>query len=140
MGGASVKNISQHIISLKSYFPSEINRKPRELSELPRWKATEFRTFLLYAGPVVLKDVLSLAAYEHFLLLHCGILILVSQKHLQTIGSHITHEFLEAFVNHCRMIYGEQFMVYNIHVLCHLSNDVNLFGPLDFFLLFLSLT
>ena len=40
---------------------------PRELSELDRWKATEFRQFLLYTGPVVLRHVVTEAVYDHFL-------------------------------------------------------------------------
>lgn len=129
----NVNTISEHLISMKEYTPIEINRKPRELSELARWKATEFRTFLLYTGPIVLKDVVSLAIYEHFLLLHCGILILISKTHLRNIGSQFANELLTTFVNHCEKIYGEQFFVYNVHILCHLSADSEHFGPLDTF-------
>lgn len=38
-----VEILSEKIISLKQCIPVEINRKPRSLSELARWKATEFR-------------------------------------------------------------------------------------------------
>lgn len=32
-------------------------RKIRGFNDLNWWKATEFRTFLLYLGPVVLKNI-----------------------------------------------------------------------------------
>lgn len=72
--------ISDHLISLRSFVTVEFNRKPRSLSDIQRWKATEFRTFLIYLGPLVLKDILVLAVYEHFLLLHCAVTILLSKK------------------------------------------------------------
>lgn len=129
----SIKNISDRLVSLKSMVPHEINRKPRELSELGRWKATEFRTFLLYTGPTVIKNIVPLAVYEHFLLLHCGILILISSKHLKKFGIEVANEFLRLFVNHCENLYGFDYYVYNIHSLCHLSDEVSIHGPLDQF-------
>ncbi|KAJ8911937.1 hypothetical protein NQ315_016279 [Exocentrus adspersus] len=62
--------------------PREFNRKPRSLTELARWKATELRTFLLYLGPLVLNKTVDLAIYEHFLLLHCAITIIISDHHI----------------------------------------------------------
>lgn len=129
----STNILSQKILSLKNHVPKEINRKPRDLSELPRWKATEFRTFLLYLGPLVLKNLLDIAVYEHFLLLHAGISILCSPKLINTIGTHEAKNMLNCFVFHCKEIYGKQFYVYNVHVLSHLSDDAETFGPLDLF-------
>lgn len=37
--------------------------------DLSNWKATQFR-FLLYAGGIVLRDVLEAKEYKHFLLLY----------------------------------------------------------------------
>lgn len=45
--------ISEHLVKCQT--PKEIHRKLRSLKELPRWKGTEFRTFLLYASIVILK-------------------------------------------------------------------------------------
>lgn len=130
---SQLKNsISDSILFLKKFIPMEFNRKPRALDELSRWKATEFRTFLLYIGPYVLRKVDS-AIYEHFLLLHCGIVILVCETNMKTFGCHLAEDFLKAFVTHCDKIYHSEFMVYNVHILSHLSSDAEYFGSLDSF-------
>lgn len=62
--------------NLKQYVPSEFVRLPRSLNDIEHWKATEFRTFLLYTGPIVLKGRLRKIFYLHFIKLHCAIKML----------------------------------------------------------------
>ena len=56
LGSRIISNISEGLLALKDNIPSEFARKPRSLYETDRWKATEFRQFLLYTGPVVLWE------------------------------------------------------------------------------------
>lgn len=72
LGSRVIDDISQHLLNLKSHIPSEFARKPRSLKEIDRWKATEFRQFLLYTGPVVLAEILHPNMYKNFLLLSVG--------------------------------------------------------------------
>jgi len=65
--------ISTEQLNFQPHFPSEFSRLPRSLDELEFWKATEYRTFLLYTGPILLKGRLKSSLYNHFLLLHCAI-------------------------------------------------------------------
>jgi len=51
----NIDEISEELINLKPFMPSEFTRLPRSLEEVELWKGTEFRTFLLYTGPIVLK-------------------------------------------------------------------------------------
>ena len=55
--------ISQHMTSVRLHIPKTFSRKPRSLFEVAMWKATEFRLFLLYTGPVVLHNNLSQNLY-----------------------------------------------------------------------------
>ena len=129
LGNCSTREISDNLISLKSYFPSEINRKPRSLQEIRNWKATEFRSLILYSGPIVLRS-LSEHIYQHFLYLHVAIFILchrwLCKKFLNE-----ARRFLVEFVQRSSVVYGATFCVYNIHSLIHLADDMEYFDSLD---------
>lgn len=129
----SILSMSESLISFRKYVPSEFNRKPRGFDELSRWKATELRTFLLYIAPVLLKKYVDIAIYEHFLLLHSAVTILVSDKHISTFGCTFAGDLLSVFVQHCEFIYGKEFLIHNVHMLSHLSDDAALYGSLDNF-------
>lgn len=126
-----IKSISQKLIFCSKFIPVEFNRKPRSLSELARWKATEYRMFLLYVGPVVLKDILPRSLYDNFLLFYTAITILCSNKHIRELGIDLAQELLLIFIYHSKSVYGLNFLVYNVHLLCHICDDVRLFGTLD---------
>lgn len=40
-----IHSLSKKLVAFSSFIPSEFNRKPRSLTDLSRWKATEFRSF-----------------------------------------------------------------------------------------------
>ena len=61
-----LREISDRVIMLNGKMPSEYARQARRLQELDRWKATEFRQFLLYTGPVDLKRIVSTELFQHF--------------------------------------------------------------------------
>lgn len=63
----------------KKHVPVEFVRKSRSLVECKRFKATEFRLFLLYTGPVVLQKVISLKQYQNVIALSVAISIMCSK-------------------------------------------------------------
>ena len=128
----TIESISQDLVSLRHNIPSEFARKPRPLKDVTHWKATEFRQFLLYTGPIVLLKNIDHELYGNFMLLFVAIFILVSPDHCQTHNAY-AHELLITFVQHFSRLYGESMLVYNVHGLCHFSDDVRRFGNLDAF-------
>jgi len=72
------QKITSSLLKLKKYITCDFSRKPREVEAIHRWKATEMRQFLLYTGPLVLKDVLSHECYVHFHSLSIAITIILS--------------------------------------------------------------
>ena len=104
--------------------PSEFSRQPRSLKDLDRWKATEFRQFLLYTGSIVLQDIISDNAYEHFLALSVTLTILLrSDDQMRCQYLNYTRDPIQHFVYNSKYLYGNTFTVYNIHNLLHLPDD-----------------
>jgi len=125
-----VQEISGNLLFLKSSMTSDFSRFPRGLNEVPRWKATEFRLFLLYIGPIVLKDILNNECYLHFMCLHiCFRILLVKNSSDELIE--FVEKLLSYFVQKFGIIYGQKFMSHNVHGLLHIVDDYKKFGPLD---------
>ena len=129
LSSRQILEISEQLIALRPYIPSEFARRPRSLSELDRWKATEYRQFLLYTGPVVLKSVLPSSLYKHFLCLSISISILLCEDVFRD-GSFLDYaeKLLSHFVRNSERLYGQSFVVYNVHSLLHLTDDVRYFA------------
>ncbi|XP_013886300.1 uncharacterized protein LOC106534268 [Austrofundulus limnaeus] len=126
-----VQRMSAKQVEMRSHVPVEFARKPRSLSELDRWKATELRQFLLYTGPVMLGSFLDSNMYRNFMLLFSGIAILVSPR--LSCHTQYAQTLLRSFVNHFGEIYGKDQLVYNVHSLVHLPEEVQRHGCLDSF-------
>lgn len=125
-----VDRISKKLLALRPHIPSEFARMPRALTEVNRWKATEFRQFLLYTGPVVLREVLRADVYANFLLLSTAMSMLVSPYFATKLNDY-ANSLLHSFVKHFALLYGEDQLVYNVHGLTHLAQDAKHFGNLD---------
>lgn len=116
---------------LRCRMPSEIHRAVRGLDCLKFWKGTEYRTFGLYLGPVILKDHLSEEIYQHFLLFFCGIVICYSRSYSKYL--HVADKLLKTFIERYIEIYGINSISSNVHNLCHLVDEVKDLGDLSTF-------
>ena len=113
-----------------THIPREFARLPRSLNEVDRWKATEFRQFLLYTGPVSLLGHLPEQMYKNFLLLSVAVSVLLNPSVCSEFCDY-AHELLVTFVTHFGNLYGKDMLTYNVHGLVHLANEVKKFGSLD---------
>lgn len=125
--------LSEELIKLGKYIPKEFNRKTQSLSDIGRWKATVLRFFLLYAGPLVLKDQIPNENLHHFYILNCAIRILCHTSYYKT-NNENAENMLRFFVEDFKSIYGERYITFNVHNLIHLAKEcLNNDGPLDEF-------
>ena len=120
-----MQTINIKLIELSGNLPSDFARQPLMLTDLDCWKATEFRSLLLYTGQLVLKSVIAKKYYEHFLALHIGICIFCNSNKI--FRDHY-HDFAKVllifFIQSAKDLYGPPFTVYNMHGLVHLHEDI----------------
>ncbi|KAL2083702.1 hypothetical protein ACEWY4_021475 [Coilia grayii] len=130
LGSQAVKAISARLVQLTEHIPVEFQRKPRSLSEIDRWKATEYRQFLLYTGPIVLQDILSSSQYKNFMNLSIAMYLMLSPA-LCKYYCDFADTLMTHFLNEFEQLYGADEIVYNVHNLSHLADDVRRYGALD---------
>ena len=119
--------VSKFLVSLRDYISTDFVRRPRTLEDVDYWKATEFRTFLLYTGCIVLKGVLKRKYYNNFLKMCVAIRLLLvpTETNINNAG-----HLLNAFVEEFGQLYGPHTLV---HSLTHLVVDVRQHGSLEEF-------
>ncbi|XP_043463669.1 uncharacterized protein LOC122499400 [Leptopilina heterotoma] len=121
--GQNLKNeVSRRLVLIKKCIPCEFQRKTRSLKALSKWKATEFRFFLLYCGPIVLIRILNQDRYNNFLLLHTASRILCSDNLLKNYQQH-AKVYLQHFFVELRRLYTKM-QVLNMHCSIHVADDV----------------
>ena len=132
--GRTVKELNVIMENLSRFVPKEFARNPRSFRFVKLWKATEFRQFLLYTGPVALQNVLPGQLYNNFLTLHFAITLLIDKKYCgnSEINSY-ADKLLRLFVRQFMSLYGKKYVSHNVHNLIHLAADAKLFGTLDDF-------
>ncbi|EFN75439.1 hypothetical protein EAI_00130, partial [Harpegnathos saltator] len=110
------QKISTKLESILNILPNDFVKRSRSLTHWHKWKATEFRHFLLYSGPVVLKDIVAANVYDHFIMLHAAItifndpILIKDEKNLES-----AHYLLRTFVTQFANIYGPENVTFNVH-------------------------
>lgn len=136
LGAQQVLDISKRQLKLQKYIPFEFVRKPRSLDELDRMKATEFRQYLFYTGPVVLRKIVRSNVYNHFIKLSVAMRLLATpdiEFETNRYAKHLLEEYFVEFLQ----LYGEKNATYNTHGMLHLADDALRWGTLDEFSAFI---
>jgi hypothetical protein len=94
------------------------------------------RLDFLYICPVAYKPHLNSERYNHMMLLHVAIKILVNRDMCQSYATY-AESLLRLYVSDSGKLYGAKFITFNVHSLIHLANDVRKHGCLDEFSSFL---
>lgn len=111
------------------FFFIELSLKGSIINELPRFKGVDFRFILNYSGCIIFKDFVGPEVYNHFMLLFTAVRFLTSPAtHL--VNADLAQTLLETFVEEYPNVYDPTEVVYTIHSLLHVVDDVKMYGPL----------
>lgn len=105
-----------------------INRNITTLENYSTFKASQYRTFILYLFPV-LHGVLRKKYFEHFQLFSFSMYTLLQEKITKN-ELMLVDVQLKKFVDEYEILYGETSMTMNVHCLLHVVECVKNLGPL----------
>lgn len=108
---------------------SNITRKPRSLDQRHHFKASEFRSLLLYYLPVILPGSVSKVYVDHVRLLSAAVYTLLKSDIPRDDVDRAEEQLLK-FVRDHQNLFGKESMVMVVHLLKHLSDTVRNLGPL----------
>lgn len=104
-------------------------RKPRSLHEKSTFKASEYRSMLLYYLPICLPGLVQHEYVKHFRILSAAVYILLKAD-ITTEELDEAEKMLNSFVIRHQQLFGKKNMVMNVHLLKHLVQSVRKLGPL----------
>ena len=117
------------ISQLRLFLNSFISRVPRSLEDLGHFKASEYKSFLLYYGLPCLLGILPDEYYQYFLLLVQAVFSLlkesITERDLKQASALLKH-----FCLNMSVFYGKRYETSNVHLLLHLVEKVRDLGPL----------
>ena len=125
--GQYIKLINSRILRIKP--PNIITRLPHAIDDLANWKASQYRSFLLFYSLPCLVGVLKNNYLLHYLNLVNAIYILL-QKSITVDELQTAESRLNKFCIKYSMLYGSRHENYNVHCLLHLVEKVKDLGPL----------
>lgn len=108
---------------------SEVNRLPRSIKTRKYWKASEFRSWLLFYSIPVLHEILPSKYLNHwFILVFCIFTLLKSSVSSSEID--LCKALMDVFCMEMGILYGKEQLTFNVHQLTHLPLSVQRWGPL----------
>ena len=125
-----VPKMSERLMECGDWCPTEMGRRPRSLHFRDKFKATEWRSLLLYTGFYVFKGILTDSRYEHHLLLACAMKLLLSPS-LTRKYCDVASRMLNLYVKQYIKLYGRDNVVYNVHMLIHFADAARRHGSLE---------
>lgn len=127
------KELNKRIVSVKlSYI---VTRKPRSLKYMSQFKASEYRSMLLYYIVPCLEGILPSRFLKHLQLLCSSIYTLLGDNISESDLNNAAMK-LDTFVQEFEILYDRKNVTMNIHLLSHISNCVKNLGPLWSFSMF----
>ena len=119
--------VEESLSQVRDYFPAEFQRKPDLVEALKRWKATQFRSFLLYHGYSALQGRLCDKYLQNFSYLVASMRLLTKtergNEESRSVIAEFARKLIRKFIESGIVLYGPEFAVSNVHMLIHVPDD-----------------
>lgn len=125
--GTKTSNIEEELLSIKP--PVEVTRAPRSIHDRKYWKASEWRSFLLFYALPIMNGILKKKFWNHLFLLVFAMQILI-QDAIKVSDVDVAERALRKFVFDFERLYGAANVSFNVHLMAHLAASVRNWGPL----------
>lgn len=119
--------INERFLKIKR--PHEIHRLPRSVTNTSKWKATEWKSWLLYDSVPCLEGILDDACLQSYMLLVKSMFILLKPSTTSDERDLCEMQLLQ-FVGEYEQLYGKGAITFGVHLLLHLVEAVKRCGPL----------
>lgn len=130
----TLKTIGEKLEIVAATSPMEFPRRIKPFARMSEWEAYDWKMFLLYYGPLILKTHLPEAHYMNFLYLHLAMRIMTSSEYRYTTNecsSYIAGQLIATFVTSFRKLYGQELINHSVHYLLHLEEVFMKMGSLE---------
>lgn len=124
---SNINVVNEKLINIRPTL--DVKRLPRSILDLQYWKASEYRSFLLFYSAPLLHGILDYERFAHYLLLVNSMHILLKCGSTET-DLIRAEQMLFQFCEGVAHFYDECFMRLNVHQLLHLADCVRYLGPL----------
>lgn len=131
MSANAQTEMTRMLLNVRVTQSRNFSRLSRSFDDISNWRSTEFRTFLLYTGPCILKDLIQPEMYSNFLYLHIATKLCIKEEYSDVL--HIAQKLYQEFVTTFENCYGVHLVSSNVHNTIHLVDFVRRFGVLDNF-------
>lgn len=120
------KLLNARILSIKP--PANIVRKPRSMDQKANFKASEYRSLLLYYLPVCLQGLIPNNYLKHVQRFSAAMYKLLKDS-ISEEEVNKAENMLMTFVKEHQILFGKQAMVMVVHLLKHIAESVRQLGP-----------
>ena len=122
-----MKSIDERLLTINP--PSSITRIPRSISMWKNWKASEWRSWILFYCIPCLEGLLKDKYLVHLALLSKAVCILL-QKSITRADINEMHRMVMEYCYRFQKYFNNFDTIYNLHLLTHLKTNVLKWGPL----------
>lgn len=121
------KKINCDLAAMAQFCPRELSQRQLSLENVTNWSASDWKEFLLYYSPIVLKSRMKQNNYVHFLYFHLAMRILISTEPAQfDTQSYMFGLLINTFFVDFKILYSNEKIDYNMHSLLHFEENLRM--------------